>query len=107
MRAMCAKRLRGWRFILFNMVLGLGHMVVLFNGGSYVALLPHAASDLGGVSPSFGAWAQTDFMIALALGFPIGRWLAFRVGGYRLFVAAFVACVGGLYLSSMRLAAWF
>jgi MFS transporter, DHA2 family, multidrug resistance protein len=49
MRAMFPKQLRGWRFIFFNMVLGLGHMVVLFNAGSYVALLPHAASDLGGV----------------------------------------------------------
>ena len=49
------RRLRGWRFLLLNLVLGMGHMVVLFNGGSYVALLPHAASDLGGVSPSFGA----------------------------------------------------
>ena len=26
-----AKRLRGWRFILFNVVLSLGHIAVLFN----------------------------------------------------------------------------
>ncbi|ALA59623.1 DHA2 family efflux MFS transporter permease subunit [Nitrospira moscoviensis] len=83
-------RLRGWHFILFNLVLGLAHMVVLFNAGSYVALLPHAAGDLGGVLPSFGTWAQTDFMIALALAFPLARWLSCRYGEQRVFVAAFV-----------------
>lgn len=85
------RRLRGWRFVLLNIVLGLGHMVVLFNAGSYIALMPHVAGGLGGVLPSFGTWAQTDFMIALALAFPIARWLSGRFGDYRLFVAAFVA----------------
>jgi len=84
-------RLHGWPFILFNVVSGLAHMVVLFNTGSYVALLPHAAGDLGGVLPSFGTWAQTDFMVALALAFPIARWLASRYGEVRVFVWAFVA----------------
>lgn len=84
-------RLKGWQFVLFNAVMGLAHMVVLFNAGSYVALLPHAAGDLGGVLPSFGTWAQTDFMIALALAFPVGRWLSCRYGEARVFVGAFVA----------------
>ena len=84
-------RLTGWQFLLFNAVLGLAHMVVLFNAGSYVALLPHAAGDLGGVLPSFGTWAQTDFMIALALAFPLARWLSCRYGESRVFVWAFIA----------------
>ena len=83
-------RLTGWQFLLFNAVMGLAHMVVLFNAGSYVALLPHAAGDLGGVLPSFGTWAQTDFMIALALAFPIARWLSSRYGESRVFVGAFL-----------------
>lgn len=45
-------RLRGWQFALFNAVMGLAHMLVLFNAGSYVALLPHAAGDLGGYCPA-------------------------------------------------------
>lgn len=45
------QRLRGWRFILFNAVLGAGHIIVLFSVGSYIALLPHAAGDLGGSAP--------------------------------------------------------
>ena len=85
------RRLRGWQFALFNVAIGLAHMLVLFNAGSYVALLPHAAGDLGGVLPSFGTWAQTDFLIALALSFPIARWLSGRYGECRVFTGAFLA----------------
>jgi DHA2 family multidrug resistance protein len=42
------RRLRGWRFLLFNLVLGLGHITVLFSLGSYIALLPHVAGDWEG-----------------------------------------------------------
>lgn len=94
-------RLRGWHFLLFNLALGVAHMLVLFNAGSYVALLPHAASNLGGVLPSFGTWAQTDFMIALALAFPLARWLSCRFGESRVFVAAFLAYAGASYLCTI------
>jgi MFS transporter, DHA2 family, multidrug resistance protein len=100
------KLLRGWRFWLLSIALGLGHMVVLFNAGSYVALLPHAASDLGGVMPSFGTWAQTDFMIGLALAFPIARWLSGRVGEYRLFAWAFVAYAVASSLCAVSQTLW-
>ncbi len=84
------RRLRGWRLTLFNVLLGIAHAMVLFNAASYIAFLPHVSGDLGGVLPSFGTWAQTDFMIALALAFPVSRWLACRFGDYRVFVGAFV-----------------
>jgi DHA2 family multidrug resistance protein len=96
-----AERLHGWRFILFNVMLGLGHMIVLFGAGSYIALMPHVASDLGGVRSSFGTWGQTYFMIALALAFPIARWLSGRFGDYRLFIAAFVAYALASYLCAI------
>jgi len=81
-------RLRGWRFILFNAVVGLGHIVVLTNVGGYAVLVPYAAGSLEGVLPSFALWANTDFMVGLALGFPIARWLAGRFGaGNHLFHA--------------------
>lgn len=95
------RRLRGWRFVLFNIVLGLAHMNILFNAGAYIALMPHVAGDLGGVLPSFGTWAQTDFMISLALAFPIARWLAGRFGDYRLFVAAFLIYAVASYLCAI------
>lgn len=100
------KRLRGWRFGLLNVSLGVGHMIVLFNAGSYVALLPHAAGDLGGVLQSFGTWAQTDFMIGLALAFPVARWLSCRVGEYRLFAWAFVAYAAASALCAISETLW-
>ncbi|MDD1624150.1 MAG: DHA2 family efflux MFS transporter permease subunit [Methylococcaceae bacterium] len=96
-----AERLHGWRFILFNVVLGLGHLVVLFGAGSYIALMPQVAGDLGGVRPSFGTWGQTYFIIALALAFPVARWLAGRFGDYRLFIAAFVVYAFASYLCAI------
>jgi DHA2 family multidrug resistance protein len=83
------KRLRGWRFTLFNFCLGFGHALVIFNAGAYIAMLPRVAGGLG-VPPSFATWTQTDYMIALALAFPVGGWLARRFGEYRPFVAAFL-----------------
>jgi MFS transporter, DHA2 family, multidrug resistance protein len=101
-----SRRLRGWRFILFNLALGLGHMIVLFGVGSYIALLPHVAGDLGGVFPSFGTWAQTDFMVALALAFPISRWLSGRFGDYRVFIAACVVYALASYLCAISETLW-
>lgn len=82
------KKLRGWRFVLFNACLGLGHALVLFNAGAYIAMLPRIAGGLS-IPPSFATWTQTDYMIGLALGFPVGNWLSRRIGEYRVFVWAF------------------
>ena len=103
------RRLRGWRLTLFNIVLGTAHALVLFNAASYIAFLPHVAGDLGGVLPSFGTWAQTDFMIALALAFPVARWLASRFGDYRVFVGALVlyALASLLCAASNAIPDWF
>lgn len=98
---MAAERLRGWPFLLFNLVLGLAHVAVLFNAASYIAFLPHVTGNLGGVLPSFGTWAQTDFMIALALGFPLARWLAARYGEHRVFVGAFAVYAAASWLCAV------
>jgi hypothetical protein len=37
MSGVATPRLRGWHFLLFNLVLGLAHMAVLFNAASYIA----------------------------------------------------------------------
>lgn len=106
MQAMFPKRLRGWHFILFNVTLGLGHILVMFNAGSYVALLPHVAGDLEGVLPSFMTWAQTDFMIALALALPVGRALGDRFGNYRVFIGAFLVYAVASYLGAISQTHW-
>jgi MFS transporter, DHA2 family, multidrug resistance protein len=76
-------------------------MAVLFNAASYIAFLPHVAGDLGGVLPSFGTWAQTDFMIALALAFPTARWLSDRFGESRVFIGACLAYAVAWYLCAV------
>jgi len=81
------KRLRGWRFLLFNLCLGGGHALVVFNAGAYIAMLPRVAGGLG-IPLSFAAWTQTDYMIGLALGYPVGGWLSRRIGEYRPFIAS-------------------
>jgi DHA2 family multidrug resistance protein len=82
--------LRGWRFLLLNIVLSLGNVLVLSNVPGYTVLSPYAAGNLQGVTPSFGTWATTDHMMGIALGFVIARWLAARFGDYRVLVAAYV-----------------
>lgn len=82
------RRIRGWRFILLNIVIGLANVAVLSNVPGYTILGPYAAADLGGVTPSFGTWATTDHMIGIALGFPIARVLVARFGDYRVYTAA-------------------
>ncbi len=83
------ERLTGWRFAVFNLSLGLGHLIVLLNAGAYIAMLPRVAGGLG-IPPSLGTWTQTDYMIGLALAFPLASWLSSRIGDYRLFSIAFV-----------------
>ncbi|BAW79823.1 transporter [Candidatus Nitrosoglobus terrae] len=85
-----SRRLRGWRFFLLNIALCLGNISILFSIGSYVTIQPHVAGDLEGVLVSFATWSQTDFIVSLALSFPIGRTLAERYGNYRVYVAAFI-----------------
>jgi len=82
--------LRGWRFLLLNIVLGLGHVLVLSNVPGYAVVAPSAAGDLQGVTPSFGVWAATDHMMGVALGFTLARRQTARFGDYRVLVAAYV-----------------
>lgn len=99
-------RLRGWRFVLFNIVLGLGHVVVVSNVGGYAVLIPYVAGSLRGVLPSFAVWGNTDFVIGLALGFPIARWLAGRYGDYRVFIAAFAVYALASFLCGISETLW-
>ncbi len=82
--------LRGWELVLLSIVLGVGTVVVLSNVPGYTVLAPYAASNLQGVTPSFGSWATTDHMIGIALGLPLSRWIAARFGDYRTLATAYV-----------------
>ena len=66
MPVLYSKRLRGWRFVLFNVALGLGHVLVLFGAGVYTSLEVDVTGTFG-VIPGYVTWTQTDYMLALAL----------------------------------------
>ena len=97
---------RGWRFVLFNIALGLGHVVVLTNVGGYAVVIPYVAGSLGGVLPSFALWANTDFLISVAIGFSLSRWLAGRYGDYRTFIAAFLLFAAASYFCAISETLW-
>src|SRR5579875_28945 len=106
MAVMYLRRLHGWRFTLFNLTLGFGHIVVLSNAGGYTAVAPHAAGDLGGVLPSWATWGTTYFMAGVTAGIPIARWLAGRYGGYRVFIAAFIVFVLASFVCAVSETVW-
>ncbi|HTV33942.1 MAG TPA: MFS transporter, partial [Methylocella sp.] len=101
-----SERLRGWRFLLFNMMLGLGHIVVLSNVGGYAVLLPYVAGSLRGVLPSFALWANTDYVMGVTIGFAIARWFSGRFGAYRVFVASFCLYAFAAYFCSISETLW-
>lgn len=88
-------RLTGWRFLLFNLALAVGNVILLSNVPGYTIMVPYVAADLGGVTPSFGTWGTTDHMMGVVLGLPFARWLSGRYGDYRVYSAGFLvyACV--------------
>ena len=65
--------------LLLNLVIGLGHFLVLFNTGAYLPMIPHVAGSLG-VNPDFADWTQADFFLAMALAFPTSPWFLQRWG---------------------------
>lgn len=76
-------------FLTLNLVLGLGHFLVLFNTGAYLPMIPYAAASLGH-APSFGDWTQSNFFVAMALAFPTAPWLMARFGEARTLTSAFL-----------------
>lgn len=80
-------KLAGANLVLLTTSLSLAHAWVIFNAGAYIAMLPRIAGGLS-IPISYATWTQTDYMISLALGFPVGNWLSRRTGEYRPFLGA-------------------
>ncbi|WP_075324158.1 DHA2 family efflux MFS transporter permease subunit [Acidithiobacillus albertensis] len=76
--------------LLLNLMIGLGHFLVLFNTGAYLPMIPHVAGSLG-VNPDFADWTQADFFLAMALAFPTSPWFLQRWGEMRVLAGAFMA----------------
>ncbi|MDD5375850.1 MAG: DHA2 family efflux MFS transporter permease subunit [Acidithiobacillus sp.] len=76
--------------ILLNLVIGLGHFLVLFNTGAYLPMIPRVAGSLG-VNPAYADWTQANFFLAMALAFPTATWFLNRWGEMRSLLGAFLA----------------
>ncbi|MGC9239802.1 MAG: MFS transporter, partial [Acidithiobacillus sp.] len=55
------------RFLAVNLAIGLGHFLVLFNGGAYLPMIPRVIAALGR-NPLYGSWTQDLYFLALGLG---------------------------------------
>lgn len=104
---MAEARIDGWRFLLLNIVMGVTNVVMLSNVPGYTVLAPYAASNLGGVTPSYGTWATTIHMIGIALGLPFARFFAGRFGDWRVFIAACVLYAAAAILCAGSETIWF
>lgn len=76
------------QFIVFNLVVLVGHILILFNTGAYLPMIPEVAGALG-VNPVFAGWPQTDFFVGLALSGPVSIWLVSHRGEARVFFEVF------------------
>ncbi|MHB8979451.1 MAG: DHA2 family efflux MFS transporter permease subunit, partial [Acidithiobacillus ferrooxidans] len=50
--------------VLLNLAIGLGHLLVLFNTGAYLPMIPRVAGSLG-VNPAYADWTQANFFLAM------------------------------------------
>lgn len=78
------------QFVLFNVVVVAGHVLILFNTGAYLPMIPEVAGALG-VNPVYADWPQTDFFVGMALSGPLSIWLVSHRGEARVFLEVFAA----------------
>ncbi|MDD5125606.1 DHA2 family efflux MFS transporter permease subunit, partial [Methylovulum sp.] len=100
-------RLNASQFVLLNVALLLGNVLVLFNTGAFASISLHATGELS-VSPSHASWIQTYYFISLAIALPVSAWLAARFGEVRLYLVAMLAmALGSLLCSLTHELTWF
>jgi DHA2 family multidrug resistance protein len=75
------------QFVLLNIGLLLGNVLVLFNTGAFASVSLHASGALG-VSPSHASWFQGYYFVSLALALPVSSWAASRIGEVRLYLVS-------------------
>ena len=83
-------RLTGGKLIILVGVLGLGYVDVLSNVSGHSIITPYNAGSLEGVTPSFSAWGTTLYLIGVANGVPISRWLSAKYGEHKVLVFGYL-----------------
>ena len=97
-----SKKLPASQFLLLNVALGIGHVVVVLGAGAFLPVLPNVAASLGRGVP-YAVWGQSDYVAAMAAAFLIARPLMRRygarhtaLGAYVLFAVAGLAVIASL-----------
>ncbi len=93
-----SKILTAPQFILFNLVLGIEHFLVLLNAGAYLPMLPYVTGTMD--EPlAYVVWGQSDYFTAMGAAFLLARPLMKRFGPKN------VTLFAGLLFSASCLAA--
>ena len=74
-----SKILTARQFVLFNLVLGIEHFLVLLNAGAYLPMLPYVTGTMD--EPlAYVVWGQSNYFAAMGASFLIARPLMKRFG---------------------------
>lgn len=84
------EKLNGLKLLLLIIPLGVGYVDVLSNVSGHSIMTPYIAGSLDGVTPSFSAWGTTIYLIGVALGVSLSKYLTGLYGEYRLLTIGFL-----------------
>ena len=88
------------RFLAANLSIGLGHFLVLFNGGAYLPMIPKIAGSLG-CNPGYVDWTQDLYFLGLGLAFPLAPWVRSRLGDKDGLLLAFALFAGASMVNAI------
>lgn len=91
---------QGDRFLAANLSIGLGHFLVLFNGGAYLPMVPKIAGSLG-VDPAHALWTQDLYFLGLGLALPLAPWVRARLGQKGGLLLAFALFAGASAVNAL------
>ena len=77
------------QFVLLNLVLEIGHFLVLLNAGAYLPMLPNVAGKIGN-GLAYAVWGQTDYFTAMGAAFLVTRDLMRRFGPKVVTISAYL-----------------
>lgn len=95
-----SRHLPASQFILLNLVLGIGHFLVLLNAGAYLPMLPYI-SGTAEEGISYVVWGQSDYFTAMGAAFLISRHVMRQYGPKNVTIFSYLlfatASLGALF----------
>lgn len=84
------EKLTGLKLLLLIVPLGAGYVDVLSNVSGHSIMTPYIAGSLDGVTPSFSAWGTTIYLIGVALGVSLSKYITGLFGEYRVLTIGYL-----------------